>query len=304
MGKKAFMEMSFSWIFALVVGAFILFLSVFIAVKLLGTEQAGADVQLSKDIGILLNPLEIGFESGKTTILELPTETRIFSGCNFEIGTFGKQTIKTSEMSFGKWSETEIDVSINNKYIFSEVPVEGENFYVFSKPFEFPFKVADLSIITPKNKEYCFVGASEEVVKEIRDLRLQNVVNVTNTRNCPQESEKVCFTGSCDINVREDYVEKNGKRIEFYGDALMYGAIFSEKNIYDCQVKRLMKRVSILASLYEEKSEIVAQSNCNSNLDLDSLISSSNSFSGDFTQLTLIVEDMKRKNEVANCRLW
>jgi len=35
----------------------------------------------------------------------------------------------------------------------------------------------------------------------------------------------------------------------------MYAAIFAEKEVYECQLKRIMKRVSSLATLYNKKSK-------------------------------------------------
>lgn len=299
------MQMSFGWIFALIVGAFILFLAIFIAVKLTKTEQASSDAQLSKDIGILLNPLEIGFESAKTTFLDLGAETRIYNGCN-KRSYFGRQTIRTSQKSFGEWSETYIDVSFLNKYLFSENPVQGKKFYLFLKPFEFPFKVADLIYITSADKTYCFVDAPENIVQEISDLKQANLVNEININNCPTNSVEVCFRRNCDIRVNYNggIVTKQGETLSFEGDALMYGAIFSDPDVYNCQTSRLMKRISQLALLYDEKAQFIRQKNCNTNVNLNSLISSANSFSGNFNSINYIVEDIKTANSRANCKLW
>ena len=156
MGKKAYLQISFAWLFAIIVGAVILFLAIFFSIKLINIEQTIQDAKTSKEIGILLNPLETGFETTKSTSISFPAETRIYNKCNNK-GTFGRQIIQVSQKSFNEWSETNIDVGFSNKYIFSEEYVEGKKFYIFSKPFDFPFKVSDLMMITSSEKDYCFI---------------------------------------------------------------------------------------------------------------------------------------------------
>ena len=94
----------------------------------------------------------------------------------------------------------------------------------------------------------------------------------------------------------------------FSDDALMYGAIFSNKTVYDCQLKRLMERATELSSLYLEKDRTISASGCSSGLDFDlSIFSSlSNSFnnSGDIVNLAAAAIDMKNKNDETTCKLW
>ena len=128
--KKDGLQISFAWIFAIIVGAIILFLAIYAVVKLIGTEQTISDVEIAKEIGVLMNPLETSFQSAQSTSMFLPAETRIYNRCN-NVGDFGEQSIKVTQKSFGKWSETEIDVEFLNKYVFSDEYVEGKKFYLF-----------------------------------------------------------------------------------------------------------------------------------------------------------------------------
>lgn len=303
--KKAYLQISFAWLFAIVVGAFILFLAIFFVVKLIDTEQTIQDAKTGKEIGILLNPLETGFETAKTSSLSFPAETRIYNKCNNK-GVFGRQIIQISQKSFNKWTETDIDVGFSNKYIFSEEPVEGKKFYVFSKPFNFPFKVSDLIYITSSEKDYCFKNAPEEIEHEIFLLNQKNLL----IENCSTQSVKVCFgAGNCEIKVNYNLnkVEKDGDIMYFEEDALMYGAIFSDKEVYECQVKRLMQRVEQLALLYKDKAAFISEKGCDSNLDLFTLSTLANNLE-DSRNLALInskVEEIKDKNDDSgDCRLW
>ena len=46
--KKAFMQMSFAWIFGLIVGVIILVLAIYIATQMASTEELSIDVQTRK----------------------------------------------------------------------------------------------------------------------------------------------------------------------------------------------------------------------------------------------------------------
>ena len=303
--KRGYLQISFAWLFAIIVGGIILFLAIFLSTKLIRTEQTSMSAQTGKEIGVLLNPLETSFEVWKTTSLSLPTETRIYNKCNNR-GVFGRQIIQISQKSLNKWTETEIDVGFSNKYIFSEEYVEGKNFYIFSKPFEFPFKVSDLIYLTSSSDKYCFIDAPSHIEEEISVLNQKNLF----AEDCSDsESIKVCFDGdNCDINIDcyEQYVEKNRTRLYFEGDALMYAAVFSEPEVYECQVKRLMQRVKNLASLYNDKANFIYQkSGCQSNLDLLTLSNFADTLedSKDLSALSFIVDNIEEQNKGV-CPLW
>ena len=80
--NKGYLQISFAWLFAIIVGAVILFLAIYASTRLMSTEQTTLDAKTGKEIGILLNPLETGFESIKATSLGFPVNTRIYNRCN------------------------------------------------------------------------------------------------------------------------------------------------------------------------------------------------------------------------------
>jgi len=309
MKNKGFLQISFGWLFAIIVGAFILFLAIYFSVKLIGTEQEVQDAKTGKEIGILLNPLETGFETVRATSLGFPVDTRIHNRCNNN-GNFGKQLIKISQKSFGKWTDTNIDVGFSNKYIFSEPIVESKETAIFSKPFEFPFKVADLIYMVSSNEKYCFIDAPQDIQDEISNINRENIL----AENCSESEDfvKVCFEGSgCDIEVSVNgkYIEKGEGKVYFEGDALMYAGIFADKEIYECQLKRLMQRIVHLAGLYRDKATLISQIGCHSNLgpDLLLLINVANGFSGSsqLSSMNSLVEQIKEDNDYNSlCRLW
>ena len=261
-----------------------------------------------------MNPLETGFESVKSTSLTMPVDTRIYNKCKID-GYFGRQLIEISQKSLGKWTETDIGgaktVGFSNKYIFTENYTEGKKFYIMSKPFNFPFKVTDLIYITSSKDKYCFLDPPEEIKEEISTLS-QNQKNLLLEENCTDFGDeiKICFEGGVDCDVFVDYnsnyVDKNGERMIFIDDSLMYAAIFSEPGIYECQVKRLMLRTKQLASLYNDKATFISQKGCNSNLNLLELINRLNNYedSDNLGYVKDSVDDIQDKNNDLWCKLW
>lgn len=310
MNKNAALQISFGWLFAIIVGAVILFLAIFAATKILDTGKIESDTKIAKQILVLFNPLESSFSTDTATHFDVPSDTRIYNSCEFEEG-FGKQKLQVSQQTFGKWSTEGLNVSFQNKYIFSEDPLQGKRFYLFSKPLEMPFKVADLIYMTSDSKDYCFEDMPEGDQKEaLRSLNESNPKLVLT--NCSPESIKVCFGAStdCDVNVNEasQYVTKNGTRIYFTSESLMMAAIFSDPTLYECQVVRLMQRTAQIARLYEDKESIIKRVGCNSNLgaylnQLSTLAKRANG-SSDLKNIQAIADDINERNSNTICRLW
>jgi len=306
--KKGALEISFGWLFAIIAGVVIIFIAIYISSRLIGTQQTSISAQTGKQIGILLDPLETGFESAQTTSIIIPSETRINNICDSS-GAFGKQIINLEQKSFNKWVKTDVNVGFQNKYIFSEGQTEGKKFYVFSKPFSFPFKIADLMYITSSDKTYCFADAPSEINTEISELNQSNLI----VSNCAANDIKICFgKENCDINVdfSSNSVEKNGTIVYFAGDdrTLMYAAIFSNKTIYECQIKRLMSRVGELSSLYSSKELLIngkgCQNDLGSNLGEFSGLVNSLKKSSELEIIKMEADSISEKNNAGVCQLW
>ena len=322
LNKKAYLQISFSWMFAIIIGAIILFLAIYFLTSFLKTGQAEQTTKTSKEIGVLLNPLETGFEQGKKSILTTSTDTRIYPSCSL-YDTFGRQGIAVKEKLYNQWSEFSSEVMFRNKYVFSKEYVEGREFYLFSKPFEFPFKISSLIYLISTKESYCFISAPDEINDELSNLNFENIfIKAFNQDDCSGNEINICFSSgsSCDISVdcssndcSEGRVTKDGKTLYFYTDALMYAAIFSDQSIYECQLKRLLKRAEILTLLYEEKLALTSFSTCQNYMvsDLTGFKGSINSYvnneqttSQDLTQVYSLSEAIYFKNKYSSCRLW
>ncbi len=303
--KKGYLQISFGWLFAIIVGIVIISLAIYFVTKMISTEGTIQSAKTSKEVGILLNPLETSFESAITSSIIFPKDTRIYNRCDND-GSFGTQGIEIMQKNFNKWEKTNLVVSFQNKYIFSERYAQGKTFYIFSKPFEFPFKVANLMYITPASENYCFIDAEEDIEDEISDL---NQPNLRLRSDCSEDDVKVCFeNGDCDILVDYDAkkVRKENEIMYFETDALMYAAIFSNKATYECQVKRLMQRIEQLSNIYMDKERLISIK-CDSNLGADLLIlrnsASSLTDSEELYKMNFILEELEYKN-TGGCKLW
>src|SRR3989344_1332295 len=149
MNRRGF-EFSFGWLFAIIVGAVIIFLAIYATTNLIKTEREIQDTELGKQLGIILNPIETALETGKASKISFPLETRLYNDCSLQ-GTFGSQKISTATKSgIGeKWLAPGEASTFRNKYLFSDKIVEDKNYIVFSKPLEIPFKIANLIYIWP-----------------------------------------------------------------------------------------------------------------------------------------------------------
>lgn len=306
---KGALEISFGWLFAIIAGVVIIFLAIYLSSKLINVQQTTISAETGQQIGILLDPLETSFESAQTTSITIPTETRINNICDSG-GVFGKQVIRLDQQSFNKWVNTNINVGFENKYLFSNIQVEGKKFYIFSKPFNFPFKIADLMYITSSDIRYCFFNAPDEINSEISELNQSNLI----IGNCSAGDVKICFgNGDCNINVDLNFysVKKNGSIMYFGGadeTALMYAAIFSDSNVYECQVKRLMSRVGEISSLYMDKELLTEKKGCDSNTGADlgelSGLAENLNNSDDLGIIKMKADLVDEDNNARICLLW
>lgn len=313
--KKGF-EFSFAWFFALVVGSIIIFLAIYAAVKFGKTLPYKQDTELGKELGIILNPVETTLETGKTNLISLNEEIRIFNKCQ-TLGTFGIQEISTATRSLNKeWQKPALPAKFHNKYIFSEKMIESDSYIVFAKPFEMPFKIADLIYLWPDKEHYCFVNPPQAIEEEIEDLSIRNLNLTSSISECNKNAKKVCFNSkACDFEVSLDtsgfsgsIKKKNSNRVYFDSPAMLYAAIFSDPEIYECQVKRLAKRISELALLYNEKTLFLSSKGCSSNLESELLEYSKKAFSInnslEFRDIKFFSDNIRRTNNGLSCKLF
>ncbi|VVB78475.1 Uncharacterised protein [uncultured archaeon] len=263
---KRAIEMGFNWIFSIIAGGFILFIAIYASTKFIGVSQQQYGTEAAATISTFLDSLETGLSAGiKNPEMTFNKNTRLYFDCDEVVNSpFGRQTISFSEQTFGnRWSDQSNRVSIKNKYIFSENAIEGKKFYYFSFPLSMPYSVGDVVVI--ESGKYCFYDAPTQIIDDISTggIDVANIIFPNATSDCV--GTKVCFGGSreCDIKVSisENYVEKDGKRMYYYGN-MIYGAIFSSPEIYECNSKRMMSKLNELGKIYLDKIKIMERKDC------------------------------------------
>jgi len=310
MNKKGF-EMSFSWLFAIIVGAIILFLAISSISKISDNQTYTNNIKTSSTIDVLANKFELGYESSAVSKIKLPSDSKLDLECNNN-PPFGKQKLIVDSEFFDKWSDTGNGVSSENKYFFFDRPLEAREMIVFSKVFEFPFKVATLNYFIPASEQYCFVEPIPEVVDELEKNNISNFELQDSLEECSSEAKTICFQDDedCDIFVSnmKGYVFKGSYRVSYGNVALMFAAIFSDQKTYECQLSRLMSRTNSLAEIYLEKIDMDSIQGCNSNqkAPLDQLILGISEMedSDDLQNLIPAVTILERNSRGGGCALW
>ena len=321
--KKA-LEMSFAWIFAIAVGAIIIVLAIYFAANLVKSGYNEGNTRAARELVNVLDPLQTSVEDGKAQRIELIDETRIYNYCE-KIGDFGSNKIEVSERNrFGGegWTRPGGDIKTESQYLFSENTIEGKSVYFFIKPFKSPFKAADLMVMYSEN--YCFVNPPEDIKTELEGLTNDQNSNIdikNNLIDCQNSSVSVCFTSGreCDVIVEGncnslncESVYDSGTVIKddgelTYTDGLLYSAIFSSKEIYECNINRIMKRVNYLSELYIEKSKFVSVRGCGTNLQVEltilSELSKNLEDSSGLLSIKAISDEINDKN-IGVCRLF
>jgi hypothetical protein len=318
-------QFNFVWIFAILAGGTILVLAIWGATQTGDTLRFASDTEVGKSISIITDPLQAGFAEGSFGKILFRQETRLNNICLAD-GRFGKNDISIATRSgIGEeWNMAGGAISIHNKYIFSEEENVGRDYYVFSKPFEFPYEINDLIFLM--SDRYCFLDSPADIKDEILGLGIENIV----LENCGAEDKVVCFGGpradmssrqpgqecdsvvygSClrDCDSPYDYgtVSKSSGELEYAG-SLMWGAIFSDRSIYACNVERLMFRTGKIAEILLEKAKLMDARGCNTRMEGD-LINwigkSSVAGMDDLMFIENIAKDLEKTNSREVCGMW
>lgn len=242
------LEMTFNWIFSIIIGAIILTFFVYFAVQntdLFGNLTANR-VALELDnafSGFQTTVVETNLEFNKPIKLEFKCEN---------IADDVRETILINDK--GK-------SILRDKIVFAPTNIEDTKFLLFTSEWKVPYKVANFIFLTsPKEKykfEYLpenfelpnFLGLSENG---------KNVKFITDTNPCSIDSNKIIINYG-----KDEYDEYYGwictpnssQPYGFYGKAMIYAAIFSDD--FDCLYDLMIKKLNLVSSLYKEKAIII-----------------------------------------------
>ncbi len=276
-GKKGFIE--FGWIFALIVGALILFFAFYFIGTKMNESKTGQGLVAENTLDILLNPFSsfggLGATSSKEVTLQ--KKERFNFSCNLDMG-FGYDSILSATNPGVRMAPKKV----YDKYIFTESSIYSKNLQVISKPFNMPWRVADLIYLFSRDRAYCFVGMTGSTIEEefgagTTGMNISNFKFKDTKADCGN-SITVCYGSGCDIVIDFEYsrVVKGTREFPFIDDSTMYAAIFSSYDIYACNMKRVAQRIRYETEVYRNKARALGVKGCSSIFSLEALDQSAN----------------------------
>ncbi len=310
MNKKA--QAEFAWIFAVIVGAVILFLTFFFIGRQFFVQETKTTTELTRGLDLLLAPFSYlgAIAEFSTNEITLNDKTSLSFDCSSENLGYSVLTVNAKEQSASN--------EIYDKYIFAR-DMDTRKIIALSKPFEMPFRVADVMILIPEDN-YCIVNAPSEVENELHDMNLTGFSFYNSLSSCDEDDITICFGSiSCDVKIMDkcgskceyDYgqVFRGSEKMYYSGRALLYSAMFSSQGVYNCNVQRLMTRLNLLVKIYKNKDYELAQQDCDENYgDYLNVLSSAATLvktnTVNVAQLYIAAKSIDDLNDRANCGLY
>ncbi len=238
----------FAWVFSVIVGAIILFLTFFfISQYAKQVEKPTRQITIASGLNILLEPFSSisSLARMRAEILELPKDYYVEIDCKE-----GYNLIKAKKIDEKYF---EINEKVYDKYIFSK-PIntkKNRKFLVYSLPIEIPFHVGNAIVIVTNDtclanlpyKKDEMEETLEELKEELKDL------------------PKINFSGCSDKNNYNgnEYGNLNGK---FWIRNLVSAAVFSNNSLYDCNLNRILDRALKITEILEGKARIASSYGC------------------------------------------
>jgi len=252
------MAISLNWIFSMIAGVLILIFLVYFAVQ--NTDLFGSVT--SKVVSQELDILFSGIETTKTkTSLDFGKNVELRFSCNN-----GNQILSVN----GKGES-----NLHGKIIFAPNIVESNTVEVATEPWKVPYRIANFVYLW--NEDYSLIGSVPMDIDLLDDLR-GNGRKVTFKEDfgvgcsVSESTKTIYYKYDRSLDDYQGYVCFNGnderKKSEFYGKAMLIGAVISESyENFECLKNGMQKKLDIMNLLYQKKSEkMIASSEDNKKL--------------------------------------
>ncbi len=237
MNRKGFAVM-FDWIFSLVAGVLIFSFLIYFAVQ--HTDLFGKIT--SKVVAEELDVLFSQYETTETkSVLDFGKEVELEFSCDDQ-----RQRFKINNRD-GK--------SVWGKIIFGPEKIESQKINVATMSWDVPFRVANFVYLW--DKSYTIDGNIPDI-DFLDNFRRENEGDITfeedNDFPC-QNNKKIIYYKEID-GFYEGYVcFKDNDKSEFFGEAMMLGAVFFDnKEDFECVKNITTDRLKIVNKLYYEKA--------------------------------------------------
>jgi hypothetical protein len=236
LNKKGF-AISFNWIFSLVAGVIIFSFLIFFAVQ--NTDLFGrltAKV-VAEEFDILLS----GYETGETE-----SELNFGKEINLQFLCKDKRQNFIVNGREGK--------GVRGKIIFSPKEIKSNKVNIATRSWDIPFRAANFVYIWDNKydiQEKVETGSS--LVDAIKGKGERIVIDqFFGGSGCPNSGDKTIYY---DDESGDGYVcFKDGLRVDFFGEAMMLGAIFNDdKETFECISNIAQDRIKIMHEVYGNK---------------------------------------------------
>jgi len=227
----------FNWIFISIVGILFLVLLVSFAFQYKKIEEEKNNFKIATSIDTSLSGLN---SENLYTSLSYDKKIQFDSDCdNFLVNSY--------------------KVPLNDKILFAE-EFKDNNVKVWVKELKFPYSVGNLYFLAG-NKKYYLVGENSLEMPEIFDVEEISLSNIGN-----QKGKFVFFIDPGDVKDRlNDYIIVKEDSVVFpdgselpYFNELVYGAIFSDKKLYECNFERVMEKIKAVNQIYLKKASLLS----------------------------------------------
>ena len=333
--KKAAIEVQFNWIFVLIAGAMILAFFITIVVKQKFVSEQAISATVLTSLESILTGAKVSI--GATNTIDLPPKTEIKFGCDeYSIGDMPKQT--KTRIIFAP------DLIKGRKMVTWalgwSLPYRVTNFLYLTSP-DVKYVIVGSGDLAKEINKTLPDEISKEIASDIEDAERIKYKNNYQTKFIFVDTSGVI---TLDYSFRNADVtaiqiipesEANSGTIKFYEKdpanplnfkliettyylkiESLIGAIFSgNAETYNCVMKKAFKKLSIITSIYQERSTALASyyssqgSACDSyhsTLDINEIADVSSVLSGpsplelsSFTSLLNSVNSLKDQNKEA-----
>ncbi|MBI2672058.1 hypothetical protein HYX16_03940 [Candidatus Woesearchaeota archaeon] len=253
MDKKG-VEITFNWIFVAVAGAILLMFFIYFAWKQIDLFNTLGINEVVLGVDNEINAFSVSGSSNK--IVQIP------SGVSFKFSC-GEVLYKNAKKD-------------TLRLIYGD-NVLRDNYVLWTRSWNFPFFIDNLYYTSKDNKNFYVIGnnnflfnipgkfkKSEQAPNEAEKSSV--IVDFTNSGFEKRFPETKVLAVDKANNIVTFYPEN--KKEEFYGEEMLYGAMFTNFDDYKCLKEKSLARISIIADLYKKKAELLKSgSKCSFNYD-------------------------------------
>ncbi len=261
-------QIQFNWVFVIIAGAVILAFFINFTIKYIDLQNQKMGAEMARDLDNNLNSLSNNILTRKDEIA-LPLNADFEFNCNtnsFKINNFYNQYI-------------------SNKIIFSSPKFKTRILKVWVNSWKYPFKIDNFFYISSDKIKYYLYPAPSAIsavleikgkIPDIFDVEILTSTSIPTDLSKYQEVRIISFNGNAPSwnfpNVKKIKIYLVNKKIDnlpYFGDEMMYGAIFS--NEYPCLFEKIKEQFKEIIKIYSSKATGLWSSTSQQNCDYTSI---------------------------------